>query len=129
MATYINGFGGDITFGASPATLSVTDWEMMVNGEALDTTNTGDSGWESNILGAKSFEGSCKAFWDSTAVPTGSANYKAGERGTGTFKVGSSGKTYVGTIQITQTKIANSAKGVVGFDITFKGSGALTQAS
>lgn len=127
ITTPINGYGGDIVFAS--ATLSVADWEMSISGEAVDTTNSGDSGWESNILGAKSFEGSAKTYWDQSAVPTGAAGFTAGARGTGTFKVGNSGKTYVGTIQLTNIKVANPVKGVVGFDISFKGSSSLTYAS
>ncbi len=125
--TYVNGFGGSITFAA--ANLDVESWSLNVTGEALDTTNTGDAGWESNILGAKAFDGSCKAFWDSAATPTGAADFIAGARATITLPVGGTGKNYTGTVQITKVGIENPVKGVVTFDFDFKGSGILTYAS
>jgi predicted secreted protein len=125
--SFLNGFSGNIQLGAN--NLDVTDWTLNVNAEAVDTTNTGDAGWESNILGAKNFDGSFKTFWDSTAVPTGAAGFTAGARGTLTLNVGNSGKSYVGTVQLTQVVIENPVKGAIAFNVTFKGSGALTYAS
>ena len=69
------------------------------------------------------------AFWVCAPVPTGTAGFVAGARGTVTFNVGSSGKTYSGSIQLTQISIENPTKGVVGFSFNFKGSGPLTYAS
>lgn len=126
MATYVNGFGGSITFGASPATLAVESWSLNINAEALDTTNTADSGWESNILGAKSWDGSLKTFWDSSAVPTGTAGFLPGTRATITLPVSGTGKDYTGTCQLTKVGTENAAKGVVTFTVDFKGTGALT---
>lgn len=125
--TYLNGFGGTFVLGAN--TLDVDTWTLNAEGEALDTTNTGDAGWMSNILGAKSWDGSLKTFWDSAAVPTGAAGFTAGARGTVTLNVGGSGKSYSGTIQITKITVENPTKGVVAFNLDFKGSGALTYAS
>lgn len=125
--SYINGFGGSAVFAAY--TLDVDSWSLTVSGEAVDTTNSGDGGWTSNILGAKSWEGSCKTYWDAAAVPTGAAGLLAGSRGTGTFLVGSSGKSYSGTLQITSISVENNVKGAVGFNLSFKGTGALTYAS
>ena len=127
MATFLNGFSGQIQLASG--TLQVTDWTLNVNAEAVDTTNTGDAGWESNILGAKSFDGSFKTFWDSSAVPTGAPGFTAGARGTLTLNVGNSGKSYVGTAQLTQVVVENPVKGAVAFNCTFKGSGAITYAS
>lgn len=125
--TYINGFSGTLTLAA--ATLDIESWTLTVTGEAVDTTNTGDGGWESNITGAKAWEVSCKTFWDSAAVPTGAAGFTPGTSGTLTLNVGSSGKTYTGSARITQISIENPVKGVVGFSVTLKGNGALTFAS
>lgn len=124
---YINGFGGTVTFDG--ATLPVTEWTLDVNAEAIDTTNTGDSGWESNILGAKSWSGSAKAFWDAATVPTGSSGFVAGDRGTISLPAGSSGKSYTGTAQATQVSVGNPVKGAVTFNFNFKGSGSLTYAT
>lgn len=125
--SYVNGFGGSITFAST--VLDVESWSLNVMGEALDTTNTGDAGWETNILGAKSFEGSAKTFWDSAAVPTGVAGFVAGARGTFVFPVGNSGKSYTGNLQITQLTVENPVKGVVAFNFNFKGTAALQYAS
>lgn len=127
MPSFINGFGGTFVFSA--ATLNVKKWELKGSGEAVDTTNVGDSGWESNILGAKSWEGSADASWDSAAVPTGAAGFLNGARGTLTLNVGGSGKSYAGTAQITEIGVGNDAKTDVTFTVSFKGSGPLTYAS
>jgi predicted secreted protein len=125
--TYVNGFGGSISM--QTTTLDVDTWSLNVTGEALDTTNTGDVGWETNILGAKAFEGSVKTYWDSAAVPTGAADFTAGKRATLNLPVSATGKTYTGTAQITSVAIENPTKGVVTFQFNFKGSGVLTYAS
>jgi hypothetical protein len=125
--TFVNGFGGNVQLGST--NLDIDTWSLNVNGEAVDTTNTGDAGWESNILGAKSFDGNFKTYWDSAAIPTGAAGYTAGARATLTLNVGSTGKTYVGTAQLTKVTIENPVKGVVGFSCDFKGSSSLTYAS
>lgn len=125
--SYVNGFGGSISFGG--VVLDVESWSLTVNGEAVDTTNTGDAGWESNILGARSWEGSCKTFWDAAAVPTGASGFVAGISAALILPVGASGKAYSGVAQITQISIENPVKGVVSFGINFKGNGALTYAA
>jgi hypothetical protein len=125
--TYVNGFGGSVTFGS--ATLDVESWSLKVNADAVDTTNTGDAGWDSNILGSKNWEGSGKTFFDSAAVPTGTAGFTAGARATGTFPIGSTGKSYTGSIQLTSIGFDNPAKSVVGFTFDFKGTGPLTYAT
>lgn len=128
MATYANGFGGSVT--VASYTFCVESWSLNGNAEALDTTTTCDSGWETNILGAKSWDGSCKSFWDTASVPTGAtAGLTIGARATFVFAVGSSGKSFTGTAQITKITTENPVKGVVSFSLDFKGSGALTSPS
>jgi predicted secreted protein len=121
--TFVNGFGGSVTLGS--ATYDVTDWSLTVNAEAVDTTNTGDAGWESNILGAKSWEGSAKSFWDSAADPAGTA-FAAGVRATITLLVAATGKSYSGSCQLVADNIENPVKGAVAFGFNFKGTGPLT---
>lgn len=118
--TYVNGFGGSVAWASG--TVDVESWSLNINAEALDTTNTGDAGWESNILGAKSFDGSCKVFGEGANA----ALFIPGTRGSITFNVGTTGKNYVGTVQLTKATIENSAKGVVTYACDFKGTGPLT---
>ncbi|WP_020469318.1 phage tail tube protein [Zavarzinella formosa] len=125
--TYLNGFGGNAEFATS--TLQVESWSLNINAESLDTTNTGDAGWVSNITGAKSAEGSCKAYFDVSAVPTGAAGLLPGSSGTLTLNLGASGKAYMFTARITQISVENAAKGVVTFGINFVSTGAVTYAS
>jgi hypothetical protein len=99
-----------------------------MTGPSTEVTNL-DAGWESNILGAKSFDGNFKTYWDSGAVPTGAAGWTAGARGTLTLNVGQSGKNYAGNVQLTQVSVENPVKGAVAFNGAFKGSGSLTYAS
>lgn len=124
---YTNGFGGSAVFAS--ATLLVDSWSLNINAESLDTTNTGDAGWVSNITGAKSAEGSCKAYFDTNAVPTGAAGILPGSSGTLSLNVGATGKTYAFTARITQVSIENPAKGVVAFNVNFVSTGAVTYAS
>ena len=123
---YINGFGGSIVFGTGTLAvdLDVDSWSLNITAEAVSTTNTGDAGWDSNILGAMAFEGTAKAYWDSADIPT--TSIKAGDRGDITLNVGDSGHDYSGEVQITSVAIENPVKGAVGFSLNFTGSGPLT---
>lgn len=125
MAEYINGFGGSVLFNA--ITVHVMNWTLTVNADPIDTTNTGDAGWESNILGCKNWEASLKMGWDSSDIPTG--NWVAGDLATLSLKVGNLAKTYVGVAFLTKIEVVNEPKGEVMFNANFKGNGALTYAS
>src|SRR5688572_29777341 len=128
MPTYINGFGGNFAVGAN--TLPIESWSLNVNAEALDTTNTGDAGWESNITGAKSAEGSVKAYWDSAANPmTAPLSILAGSTATAILNIGSSGKSFTVPARITQVTVENPVKGVVPFNFSFKANGSITYPS
>src|SRR3954471_24018991 len=59
---FLNGFGGSATVNAT--TLCLESWDLTVNSEKLDSTTTCDSGWETNIGGAKSWEGTLKSYFD-----------------------------------------------------------------
>lgn len=120
--TYISGFGGSVTFNST--TLDVESWSAAVSAEALDTTNTGDAGWESNITGVKKLEGSFKTFWDSATDPY--VTFTAGASSTMTLPFGNSGKSFSFTARLTKVSSENAAKGVCTFECDFISNGAVT---
>jgi hypothetical protein len=127
---YVNGFGGSVEFDSDE--YDVTKWSIKISATAEDTTNTGDEGWESNILGTKSFDGS----FDMPLEPSQIMAIEVGDRATATFNVGNgqdgeydSTGSYAGTIQITSIGPANPAKGACTISYDFKGSGPLTYTS
>lgn len=129
MATYINGFGGDIQFASTPVTLNVAKWTVNATANTSDTTNTGDGGWESHVLGSKSWTAEVEAYWDSSAVPTATGKFVPGDYATLTLKAGSTAKVYTGTAALTNAVIVNDPKERITFNVSFKGTGALTYAS
>lgn len=125
MATYINGQSGKVSVGATD--IDVESWQANAQAEALDTTTTGSNGWEENITGIKSIEGSFKTFWDTAAVPTAATpGLTPGASATLKLYVGNSNKFLTGTGRITKVTPENPAKGVVGFSVDFKGTGSWT---
>lgn len=121
-SSFINGFGGSISFATH--TMVVESWSLTIKADALETTHTGSAGWEEFILGAKGWEGSCKANLDIGNTPT--VNFAAGLTGTLLLPLGGQVSNYTGSALITQVAVENAAKGVVTYNISFKGNGALT---
>lgn len=125
MPTYVNGFGGTITVGAT--SIPVESWSVSVNCEILDTTNSGDNGWESNINGAKMAEGSAKAYLDTAALPF--STVAAGSSATIVLPVGSTGDSFSIPARISKVGVENPVKGVCTLAIDFKSNGAVTYPS
>lgn len=124
--TYINGFSGTVLCGAH--SLDVTEWNCDVEVEILDTTNTGDLGWQSNINGCKKATGTVKTFWDTAAVPTGAANanIQNGTTVTLTLNIGASARTIIVPARVGKITVNNPVKGVVPFEFTFESTGVVT---
>lgn len=121
---YTNGFGGKWEF--DDQEYDITVWNLNITATAEDTTNSGDAGWESNILGCKAFDGSAKMPLEGDQISA----IEVGDRATATFKVGDGDSgdvgSYAGTIQITKISPENVVKGVCTISYDFKGSGPLT---
>jgi Asp-tRNA(Asn)/Glu-tRNA(Gln) amidotransferase A subunit family amidase len=124
--TFINGFSGTVLCGAF--VLDVTEWSADVEVEILDTTNTGDLGWQSNINGCKKATGSCKTFWDTATVPTGSSGgaITNGASVTLTLNIGSSGRSIVVPARVGKITVSNPVKGVVPFEFSYESNGVVT---
>lgn len=124
--TYINGFSGTVLCGAYA--LDVTEWSADIEVEILDTTNTGDLGWQTNINGCKKATGSCKTFWDTAAVPTGAgaANIQNGTTVTLTLNIGNSGRFFVIPARVGKITVSNPVKGVVPFEFSYESNGVVT---
>lgn len=125
--SYVNGFGGKWVFDSDD--YDVTVWSINITATAEDTTNTGDQGWESNILGCKAFDGSAKMPLEGDQISA----IEVGDRATATFNVGNGQDddftptgSYSGSIQITKITPENPAKGACTISYDFKGSGPLT---
>jgi hypothetical protein len=117
---YVNGFGGAWEF--DDQSYDITVWNLNITAAAEDTTNSGDEGWESNILGAKAFDGSAKMCLEGSQIVA----IEVGDRATATFNVSNGAGSYAGTIQITKIGPENVVKGVCTITYDFKGSGPLT---
>jgi hypothetical protein len=124
--TFINGFSGTVLCAAYA--LDITEWSCDVEVEILDTTNTGDLGWQTNINGCKKATGSVKTFWDTAAVPTGAANanIQNGTSVTLTLNIGNSGRSIIVPARVGKITVSNPVKGVVPFEFTYESTGVCT---
>jgi hypothetical protein len=126
MATFKNGFSGNVLVGAY--SLAVTEWNCDFEVEILDTTTTGDSGWQTNINGCKKATGTVKTFFDTAAVPTGATgpNLQNGTSVTLTLKIADTTSVCIVPARIGKVSIGNPVKGVVSFEFPFESNGVCT---
>lgn len=118
-STYINGFGGDVTFGSF--VLHVVEWSLKVDNGLIDVTNTGSSSWGQFISGMNSGSVSVKAFWDTSNTYTGStANLLPGNSGTAVLKIGNSSQQIGCTLVIMSIDLTNSPTSGVQYAIEGK---------
>ena len=125
MATYLAGYEGSVTIASADA--HITKWELTDRNGLVETTNTGDAGWESYIAGVSGADLTYDAFFDSTNVPSTAIGLVSGASLAHTLKVGTSGLTFTCTALIESVKYTNEVKGGVSFTVTGKVSGALTR--
>lgn len=124
-----NGFNGVVLVGSY--SLDVTEWTADFEVEILDTTNTGDGGWQSNINGCKKASGTVKTFYDAAAIPTGAsgANVQNGTSVTLTLTEGDTSKTNVVPARIGKVTLGNPVKGVLPFEFSYESNGVCTMAT
>lgn len=123
--TSFNGQSGVVIFAST--TYSVTEWNAKQMVEVLDTTTVQSSGWQNNINGIKSLEGSFEMPADSAAIQT--TTISAGSTGTFVLTLGATGKTLTGSGRVKDIAFKNPAKGVVTFTANFVSYGVWTLAS
>lgn len=122
---FSNGFGGAVKVGSN--SYHVENWSLDHQCEILDTTTTGDSGWQTNIAGVKKGILTFKTFYDPTVNPFLTPyDFDPGNTATITLMIGSTGSTWVGTFRIGSAKFENPVKGVVTVEISGETTGALT---
>jgi hypothetical protein len=118
-ATYINGFGGSVTFGAF--NFEVVEWALKVDNGLIDVTNTGSSNYGQFIAGVNTGQVSLKTFWDTTSIYTGAtANLLPGQTGSATLEIGPTNKSVVVSLIIMSIALTNSPTAGVTYDIEAK---------
>ena len=116
-ATYINGFGGDVTFAG--ATYHVVEWTLKVDNGLIDVTNTGSSNYGQFISGINSGQVSMKMFFDTSDTPTGN-NLLPGVTGTAVLAIGNSGMSIGASLIIMSISLGNSPAAGVTYDVEAK---------
>jgi len=126
------GYGGSVQW-ATFTIAGVTEWEINAEGEALDSTGMDSAGVAAYIPGITRWSGRVAGKWDST--DTNSLRHGAppaitpGSTATvNLYVVGATDTSdYVCTVvYVTGWRTTVSLEGIVTWEMTFQGSGALT---
>jgi hypothetical protein len=130
------GTEGVVKVGASPAIIAeVREWQLETTGETTDSTSintaTANGGWRTHESTLKGWEGSVSCFWDETDT-NGQETLDAGA--SIAVKFFPEGDTtgdvsFTGTAIVTNVTRKATLDGLVEASFTFKGTGALTQAT
>lgn len=134
MANHV-GRDGIVKIGATTVIAEVREWQIETTGETADSTsmNTAQSngGWRTNEATLKMWEGSISCFWDETDT-SGQETLDAGV--SIALRVYPEGDTtgdvyFSGTGIVTNITRKATLEGMVEASFTFKGTGALAQAT
>ena len=105
--------------------------EFSVNMAVRDTTNKDNSGWKTGLGGVKSWSGSCSGMFDQSANYTFDQLFALIDARTAVTLYFSStvtgDKKYAGSALITSLKKTFPSEENVTFDMSFEGTGALTE--
>ncbi|MBA7552484.1 hypothetical protein ES705_45048 [subsurface metagenome] len=113
----VAGKGGNIT--CANLTVGIKAWTLDLAGDALETTDYGDSGHRTYIAGLDGWTGSCEVNWDATnkSLVIGAT------LATLVFTV-ETGDYYTGDSAIvTGISIGHTVEGIVTMSVSFQGSG------
>lgn len=135
MANHL-GKEGIVKVGGTPTTVAeVREWQLETTGETVDSTsiNTaqGNGGWRTHAATLLGWEGSLTCFWDETDT-NGQQTIDAGATiALKLYPEGSAtGATYFsGNAIVTNVTRKGVLDGMVEASFTFKGTGALTEAT
>ena len=125
MATHL-GKEGIIKVG-NETVAEVRSWSLAVAADTVDASHLGDD-WKVHKPTQKSWHGSLACFWDAGDTK-GQGSLGVGE--TVTLQLYLEGDTpppFSGTVLVTGIDYAGAHSGLVEANITFQGTGALTQA-
>ena len=124
----IAGYGGSFTFGT--LVVGITEWEVNAEGEALDATGMDSAGIAAYIKGITRWSGRAAGKWESSeALIHGSAATDLVPGNTGTVNLNIStgaAHDYEGSIIITGLRVTAPLEGIITWEVTFQGTGALT---
>ena len=113
----VAGKGGSIT--CTGLTVGVKSWNLNLVGDALETTDYGDSGHRTYIVGLDGWNGSCEVNWDTTNTLTIGAVITSL-----IFTIVTTTELYTGASAIvTGIGVASDVAGIVTMSVTFQGSG------
>jgi predicted secreted protein len=110
------------------AEFCVENWSLSWNTEPLDITTTCSEGWVDLIPGISQMVATADTYYDASVDPvtTNGLGLQGGNYVTMKFNIGSSGSFITGTFLIDSVTFKNPAKGVVGFSVSAKSTGACT---
>jgi len=114
----VAGKGGSIT--CENLTVGVKAWTLNLVGDALETTDYGDSGHRTYIAGLDGWTGSCEVNWDAI-----NKSLVVGATITGlVFTVVSDTTYYTGAKAIvTGISVGSTVEGLIIMSVSFQGSG------
>lgn len=132
MSYATNGTDGKVT--SNGTDLDVTGYTLDLDAPVIDTTTTGDAGWEDNINGPIKASGTFDFLWNPSKNPFGSvigmmpgAYFlgKIGDYPTLSFRL-DSGNFATGKAIITKLSLKSEVKGTKKFTASFQNKGAWT---
>lgn len=125
MGVKLSGVAGDCTYGAGPTTIKITAWSLVIDGEVLDVTDSGDTTWKEFLPGGyTSWAGSFEGF-----VETGDAGGQTIGAAAGNLTLlMDATRKWAGTAILTQQSTGLTVVGgeAVKVAYTFQGTGTLT---
>ena len=127
MSTAYNGTDGKVL--SESTDMDVTGYSADVEVVEIDTTTTGDAGWEDAINGTKKVSGSFDFLWNPTKSPFGAlANLLPGSGTYPTlrFNLDASTNYLQGVAMITKLSLKSEVKGAKTFTASFRSKGAWT---
>jgi predicted secreted protein len=107
------------------AVYPVSEWNINVNNDTQDVTDTASGGWYEGLAGINSAETTFTAFWGS-AVANLSTTFAIGTTVVVTLNIGNSAKFFTGSFIIKTFSVKNNAKTPVEFSCTGVSTGVVT---
>ena len=126
----IAGYGGSFTF--NTLAVGITEWEVNAEGEALDATGMDSAGVAAYIKGITRWSGRAAGKWDSDEAlihgdPPAATDLAPGNTGTVHLNISTgAAHDYEGSIIITALRVTAPLEGIITWEVTFQGTGALT---
>ena len=118
----ISGKAGEVRVGGATVA-GIRDWTVTYEGETIEVTDFGDSGWRNHILGLTGWRGTFNGFKDGAPQTVGAEAALILKESTTT------GQQWTGQAIITGLNETVAVDGAVEVGYEFQGSGTLTPAT